>query len=141
MVFSHGGGGVGGRGGGFVFSQVGGGVVIVGGFDGVENIVGIGGIHGFVGSRVDQFVGLGGGGGFAVADEGIAAHEEEQLGGEAEAAGLVRGLGVVPLGVGADHLADHMSPHAVAAGNLGGEGGQGHEGVHEIGVLLAPEPG
>ncbi len=40
-----------------------------------------------------------------------------------------------------DRVDGHLAPHPVAAGYLGRQAGQGHDGVHGVGPGLAPEEG
>ena len=74
--------------------------------------------------------------------EWAAGHEEEGGGGAAEAHDWLSVIfTILPGGVGLDGFDGHFPQHSVAAGDSYGEAGQGHQGVHEIGVGIAPDPG
>ena len=58
-----------------------------------------------------------------------------------QAAGLGGVFAVFPLGIAGDRIDDHLAQHAVAAGDLDGQAGERHQGVHEVGIGVAPDPG
>src|SRR5262249_53723370 len=97
----------------------GGGGVVRGGLQGGE-----GGscVHRGQGARdglVEGPVGGLAGGCLLLALDGVAGHQEQHLGGGAEARGLLGVVAAEPGGVAADRVDDHPPPCAVAAGDLG----------------------
>ena len=91
---------------------------------------------------VDGGLGLGAGGAVLLHLERRAAGDEDEVVGAAEAFdGLGGVVAVVPGGIVLDGLHGHVAPHAVAAGELDGQAGEGREGVHELRVGLAPDEG
>ena len=70
-----------------------------------------------------------------------AGHEQQRVDRRRQPPRLRRVLAVLPLGIVPDGIDDHAPHHAVAPGDLHREAGERQEGVHEVGVLLAPHPG
>ena len=122
--------------------RLGAGVVVAGGVDVVDEVVGIG-----VGDAAGEGavgIGFGGGAGGRVLLhlERAGAHDQEQLVGGAEADDGFGGvLAVLPGGIVLDVFDGHVAHHAVASGDLDGKAGHGHEGVGEAGVGFAPDEG
>jgi hypothetical protein len=116
------------------------GVVVAGGVDVVEEVVGI--RVGVAGGDavVDVGLDLGAGGVVLLELERSAAGEEEEIVGEGDALdGLGGVLAVLPGGVVADGLHRHVAPFAVASGEFDRLAGEGSEGVDELRIGLAPD--
>jgi len=118
------------------------GVVVARGVDVVEEVVGIG-VGDVAGDdAVDVGFGLSAGGVVFLELERSAARDDDQVARAAETFRWFGGvLTVLPGGIVADGLHRHVAPHAVAAGELDGEAGEGSKCVGELGEGLAPDEG
>ena len=68
--------------------------------------------------------------------------DDEEIHCAAEAFGRLGGVvAVLPGGIVLDVFDGHVAPHAVAAGELDGEAGEGSEGVGELRVGFSPDEG
>jgi len=122
--------------------EFGGGIVIARGIDGVEKIVGVesGGEACHGGGKI--FIGGIAGGEIFLHVEGSAAGDDQKIGGDLQGGARLRGVvAIFPVGILADAVHHHFAPDAVASGNLHRLAREGHQGVHEIGVGFAPNPG
>ncbi len=61
------------------------------------------------------------------------------IAGQAARLGCIFAL--LPLGIAGDRIDRHLPHHAVAPGDLDRQAGERHQGVHEIGIGVAPDPG
>ncbi len=71
----------------------------------------------------------------------VTSHEPDHLDRRAQRGRLGDVVSAQPGRIVADRIAHDLSPRAIAAGDLRGEAGQRHEGIDEIRMPLAPQPG
>src|SRR6185437_11487292 len=123
-------------------AEVGLGVVVPRGVHVIDHVVRVDVRGGALEVVVDVLLGGGASGCGLLEHERSGAHDEEHLVGGADAVERLGGVvAVVPGGVALDVFDGHVAHHAVAAGDLGGEAGEGHERVGEAGVGFAPDEG
>ena len=118
------------------------GVVVARGVDVVEEVVGVG-VSGEAGkSSIGISLGLGARGEVLLHLERSRAGDRDQIVGAAETLDGFGGVvAVLPRRIIANDLHGHVAPHAVAAGELDGQAGEGRQGVGELRIGFAPDEG